>query len=534
MIVVFTFHRDKLQFTDGFDNAGGNLMHNPMRSNLFLNEANELPIRKRKTGSKHGIAQLACALIGLLTVSTAMKAQSITQLFSFPCPNQQFSTCSEGYAPNLLIQASDGNFYGAAQLSTIGSSNPHGGTLFKITPAGQFTKLFTFTADSNGNYVNGDNPATGLVEANDGFLYGSSFEGGTRNGGVLFRISKKGTGFKVLHNFCSAGSCADGSTPESLLLGHDGKLYGVTLAGGSNSGNCGVYSGCGTIFCFTPPATLTTLFAFDGSSSQGAGPFGLTQGADGNFYGVAGGEVFRFTLGEQLTVLKNLPPVNGFLPTHASNRLLQARSGKLYGALSTYSLAQLQFYEIDPSGKGFMEFASLGNDLGANGVPALIQASDGNLWDEPPGLESVVAISPADGSVLKSFPFNGANGSFPDAPVVQAAEGKLYGTAVGGGIVSGGQQASGTVWTLDAGLSAPASVVSAFTPATGAVGSKVLIRGDHFVGTKAVTFNGVNAIFKVLNVNFVSATVPAGASSGPIAVSNDGGTTVSTGHFTVE
>jgi hypothetical protein len=61
----------------------------------------------------------------------------------------------------------------------------------------------------------------------------------------------------------------------------------------------------------------------------------------------------------------------------------------------------------------------------------------------------------------------------------------------------------------------------------------VLIRGNHFIGTTAVTFNGVNATFKVLNTNFISATVPSGATSGPIAVTNAGGTTVSTGQFTV-
>jgi hypothetical protein len=73
----------------------------------------------------------------------------------------------------------------------IGSSNPQGGTLFKITPSGKFTLLFTFKADSHGNYLNGNNPASGLVEGNDGFIYGTSFEGGNTDNGVLFRIAKR-------------------------------------------------------------------------------------------------------------------------------------------------------------------------------------------------------------------------------------------------------------------------------------------------------------------------------------------------------
>jgi hypothetical protein len=66
------------------------------------------------------------------------------------------------------------------------------------------------------------------------------------------------------------------------------------------------------------------------------------------------------------------------------------------------------------------------------------------------------------------------------------------------------------------------------------VGSKVTIRGSNFVGTTAVTFNGVSAPFKVLNVQFITATVPAGATSGSITVTNAGGATTSTQHFTVQ
>jgi hypothetical protein len=74
-----------------------------------------------------------------------------------------------------------------------------------------------------------------------------------------------------------------------------------------------------------------------------------------------------------------------------------------------------------------------------NGPPSLIQASDGNLWDvwkQDGGPGRVIAISPVDGTVLKSFLFSGANGGAPDASVVQAGDGKLYGTATLGGTAS--------------------------------------------------------------------------------------------------
>jgi uncharacterized repeat protein (TIGR03803 family) len=137
------------------------------------------------------------------------------------------STCPQGARPDIILQASDGNFYGAAQVTDEGVSDPQGGTLFKLTPAGKFTRLFTFTQGAGG-FLNGNNPADGFVEANDGLLYGTTFNGGKQNDGVLFRISKTGTGFKVLHNFCSSANCADGSIPNGLLLGQDGNLYGTT------------------------------------------------------------------------------------------------------------------------------------------------------------------------------------------------------------------------------------------------------------------------------------------------------------------
>jgi len=139
----------------------------------------------------------------------------------------------------------------------------------------------------------------------------------------------------------------------------------------------------------------------------------------------------------------------------------------------------------------------------------MIQGSDGNLWTafEQVGSSngSVIAMSPVNGAVVQNFSFHGANGSIPEAGVIQGADGKIYGTAIGGGTLSGGKAPSGTVWSLDAGLPAPSPAAAAFSPASGAVGSTVLIRGNNFIGTTA----------------------------GPIAVTNAGGATESQANFTV-
>jgi len=179
----------------------------------------------------------AIVVLGLSLAITARAQSSATidQLFAFSCTTGVGSeTCPQGARPDIILQASDGNFYGAAQVTDEGVSDPQGGTLFKLTSSGEFSKLFTFTQGSNG-FLNGNNPADGFVEANDGFLYGTTFNGGKHNDGVLFRISKTGTGFKVLHNFCSSAKCADGSIPNGLLLAQDGNLNGMNLIGSQES-----------------------------------------------------------------------------------------------------------------------------------------------------------------------------------------------------------------------------------------------------------------------------------------------------------
>jgi hypothetical protein len=77
-------------------------------------------------------------------------------------------------------------------------------------------------------------------------------------------------------------------------------------------------------------------------------------------------------------------------------------------------------------------------------------------------------------------------------------------------------------------------VLSAFAPASGKVLSQVTLRGNRFLGATAITFNGVNAAFKVLNMKFIVATVPQGATSGPIVVTNRGGVAAGAGNFIVQ
>lgn len=117
--------------------------------------------------------------------------------------------------------------------------------------------------------------------------------------------------------------------------------------------------------------------------------------------------------------------------------------------------------------------------------------------------------------------------------MIQAADGKFYGVTFGSGVTTTDSVTYGTIWTIDAGLRAPVPTIVRFRPVSGKQGSTVLLQGSHLVGKTAVSFNGVSAAPKVLSANYIRTIVPAGPTSGPVAVSNAGGTTVSTGTYTV-
>ena len=79
----------------------------------------------------------------------------------------------------------------------------------------------------------------------------------------------------------------------------------------------------------------------------------------------------------------------------------------------------------------------------------------------------------------------------------------------------------------------PAPVITFINPASGLPGLSIKVQGVHLTGATLVTFNGAGAVFTVLDDSDISATVPAGAASGPVYVTTPGGTAASPGSFTV-
>ena len=247
---------------------------------------------------------------------------SETVLYSFG------ANVTDGVHPHgSLIQASDGNFYGT---TPGGGGAFRTGTVFRLTPAGAETVLYSFGSVA----ADGTAPNGRLVEATDGNLYGMTLNGGALSDGTVFRITLPAGTESVLHSFGSTSG--DATSPYgSLILASDGNLYGMTAYGGANT--------LGAAIKITLPAgTESVLYSFGSALNDGAHPQGsLLQASDGNLYGMTLdggvgtlGAIIRLTLAgnESVVYSFNSPPGDGYRPY---GDLIQALDANLYGMTDT-------------------------------------------------------------------------------------------------------------------------------------------------------------------------------------------------------
>lgn len=219
-----------------------------------------------------------------------------------------FSGADGDYPAAALVLAADGDLYGTTASGGAnnncvlnGSFGAGCGTVFKMTPSGELTTLYSFSG-TDGAYP------IALVQGPGENFYGATAGGGANSAcsggpsgpgcGTIFNITRAGA-LTTLYNFCARPGCADGATPggappftgPGLIRGTDGKFCGTTVFGGAN--------GDGTIFNITFDGTLTTLHSFDGT--DGSTPYGgLVQGTDGSFYGTTSmvhGTIFNLSMG---------------------------------------------------------------------------------------------------------------------------------------------------------------------------------------------------------------------------------------------
>jgi len=268
--------------------------------------------------------------------------------------------------------------------------------VFEVTVNGSETVLYSFQGTSDGL-----EPIGNLVRDQSGNLYGATAFGGNMadcggNGcGVVFKITPANQE-SVIYTFQGG---ADGYYPYGgVTMDSGGNLYGTTVMGGSE--NC--TNGCGTVFKVTPNGTKSILYAFQG-------------GAD------------------------------GFLPT--SSVTLDA-SGNAYGTTSGGSgYNEGTVFKVSPGGVEMVLYAFHGGADGAIPEAGLVMDKAGNFYGTTyygggtncshGGCGTVFKLTPG-GKETVLFAFQAQHGRYPDAGLLLAAHGKLYGTTLEGGIKNSG------------------------------------------------------------------------------------------------
>jgi len=414
----------------------------------------------------------------------------------------------------ILAQGRDANLYSTTQGGGVNAF----GTVFQLTPSGTLTRLYSFSNPTDGAF-----PNSGLTLGTDGSLYGTTPAGGPVGFGNVFKITTTGS-FTVLHNFNGNTEGVAATAPP--IQGTDGNFYGTT-----GNGNNAVF---GTVYKMTPSGTLTVLFTFNGTIRY---PQAIILGTDGSFYGTflggtgvsVNGGVFRITPAVVLTVLHNFNATDGKDPMGA---IIQASDGNFYGTTRAGGTDGLGVvYKMTPAGVVTVLHNFLQLDgLGYTPFSGLVQATDGKFYGTTIGPSHGLLFQITTAGVYTIMhTFAGPDGQSPQVAPFQQTGGTLYGDTNAGGIGNIGCITCGVLYSLDMSLGPFVGIVNW----SGKVGKTVEILGQGFTATTKVSFNGTTATFNVSSDTYLTTVVPAGATTGFISVFTPGGTLKSSRKFLV-
>jgi uncharacterized repeat protein (TIGR03803 family) len=264
---------------------------------------------------------------------------TLTTLYQFQAGTQDEAN------PTVLIGATDGNLYGATAPRAVGDVN---GMIFKLTPSGTFIPIFRFQ-DGRGTHAtsliqaaDGNFYGTAAGDSSGGFF---NHPPALHNPGIFFRLTPAGV-FTILYTFTGG---ADGSFPNSITQGADGNFYGSSFYGPESPAN--VFTGYGTIFKITPAGVLTTLHTFTGGI-DGGNPGKVIQGNDGSLYGITDyptiGTLFKLTPAGALSTIYSFSGIRGSGPS----RLISATDGNIYGTTQDGGIPQAgSIFRLDSSGQ---------------------------------------------------------------------------------------------------------------------------------------------------------------------------------------
>ncbi|MCF8298589.1 MAG: T9SS type A sorting domain-containing protein [Saprospiraceae bacterium] len=331
-----------------------------------------------------------------------------------------------------LCEALNGKLYG---MTNYGGEFDDG-ILFEYDPSnGKYSPKIDFKYNTIGK-----NPFGSLVLASNGKLYGMTCEGGKYNSGVIFEYEPvNNTYIKKIDLIDSTGRYPFGN----LIQASNGKLYGMTSAGGVN------YHG--VIFEYDINSnTYIKKFDFDEVTS-GRRPMGsLVQASNGKLYGMTSqggvnsdGVIFEYDpIADTYTKKFEFDGSNGSTPYGS---LFQASNGKLYGMTKIGGISSAWYgkgvlFEYDPITDIFIKKIDFdGDNKGKEPTGSLIQATNGNLYGmtgSGGNLYSngvIFEYNPATNIFLKKFVFGGENGEHPLGSLVLSSNGKLFGMTEYGG-----------------------------------------------------------------------------------------------------
>lgn len=260
--------------------------------------------------------------------------------------------------------------------TTLGGSND-GGTIYSTDGFGQnFSTEFSFEK------LNIINPMGGFVEANDGYYYALSQNGGTELSGTIFRMDPSTESIEVVYSFSSSGP----NFPiGNLKLVSNGNLIGVTQGGGANSDG--------------------VLFEFDYSTNT-------------------------------MTVLHDFLETSGNSPKES---IIETSNGMYYGLTSAGGANDVGvIYSYDNSTQTYTVEHEFESSMGANPIRGLMQASNGNIYGlthngGTGNFGTLFEFNPLNSNYSVLHSFDNTNGSYPSSTILQITNGKLIGTTRQGG-----------------------------------------------------------------------------------------------------
>jgi uncharacterized repeat protein (TIGR03803 family) len=391
------------------------------------------------------IGFLFCLTLSLAVLSNLAHGQAETVLYNFTYDNNGIY----GQSPSAGITFDQqGRVYGTA----AGSDENHG-VVYRLAREGQgwiYSLLYSFGYHFG---QDGKTPAAGVVFGPSGLLYGTTVLGGGTGNGTVFSLRPPATPCHaiqctwletILYSFTGG---TDGERPGSgnLVFDSAGNIYGTTTYGGS--------FGKGVVFKLTRSGsgwTQSVLWNFTGGS-DGANPVsGVIFDSAGNLYGTTPGAVYELSPMQsgwiETTLYSFTDPSTG----PGSGGLIWDGHGNLFGITGgarTNSVA----YELTPQNGGW-SFSVLYNfgmqSSGPFAAPTF--DSQGNLYGSLPsdpdnGGEIFMLTHSGDQWIYSPYyHFASCGGAaWPSGAVTFDANGNMFGTTV-----HGGTGCAGTVWEI--------------------------------------------------------------------------------------